>query len=342
MDWECGDAAADRRGARRGRRRRAAAARQPAADPDADGAARRGRRLRPGHRRVHGLDELAGAARDAPADDGVRVRDPRDEDALHLAAASAAAFGTKIFLYPEYVLMAALAEKIGRPVKWIESRRENYAATTHGRDHITYLEVGAKQRRHDHGAEGRRRSRTSAASSRRSRPGIPTTLYGRMLSGAYRIPAIHCQVIGVYTNTGMVDAYRGAGRPEATYVVERAIDLVARELGARSGRGAAAELHPARRLPLRPAASSPGSHYDSGEYEKALDRALEIVDYDDFRAEQEQARARGPLPRDRLLDLRRDLRRRAVGVDRDERRRAGAPASGRARTCASTSPARSS
>ena len=79
-----------------------------------------------------------------------------------------------------------------------------------------------------------------------------------MLSGAYRIPSIHCQVLGVYTNTGMVDAYRGAGRPEATYVVERAIDLVARELDLDPVERAAPELHPAGRVPVRPAASSPG------------------------------------------------------------------------------------
>ena len=139
-------------------------------------------------------------------------------------------FGTKIFLYPEYVLVAALAEKIGRPVKWIETRSENYAATTHGRDHVTYLEVGAKRDGTITALKAKTYANLGGVLSTIA-PGIPTTLYGRMLSGAYRIPTIHCQVLGVYTNTGMVDAYRGAGRPEATYVVERAVDLVARELG---------------------------------------------------------------------------------------------------------------
>ena len=100
------------------------------------------------------------------------------------------AFGSKIFLYPEYVLVAALAEKLGRPVKWVETRRENYAATTHGRDHVTQLEVGAKR---DGTITALRVDTLANLGGILSTiaPGIPTTLYGRMLSGAYRIPAIH-------------------------------------------------------------------------------------------------------------------------------------------------------
>jgi len=207
--------------------------------------------------------------------------------ALHVGGG----FGTKIFLYPEYVLMAALAEKVGRPVKWVETRRENYAATTHGRDHVTYLEIGAKR----DGTITALRAKTYANLGgvlSTIAPGIPTTLYGRMLSGAYRIPNIHCRVLGVYTNTGMVDAYRGAGRPEATYVVERAVDLLAREL----------ELDPVeiRRRNFIPPEDFPydpgilrGLKYDTGDYEKALDRALEIVDYEGFRREQGEARRQG-------------------------------------------------
>src|SRR3954454_9920769 len=199
-------------------------------------------------------------------------------------------FGSKIFLYPEYVLAAALAEKVGRPVKWVETRSENYAATTHGRDHVTYLRVGAKSDGTITALDARTYANLGGILSTIA-PGIPTTLYGRMLSGAYRIPAIHCHVTGVYTNTGMVDAYRGAGRPEATYVLERAVDLVALRLG----------LHPAdvrRRnfiqpdeFPYDPGILN-GLAYDTGDYEKALDRALEVVGYEAFR--REQAAARGP------------------------------------------------
>jgi carbon-monoxide dehydrogenase large subunit len=202
------------------------------------------------------------------------------------------AFGTKIFLYPEYVLLAALAKKLGRPVKWIETRRENYTATTHGRDHISYVEVGAKRDGTLTALKVKTYANLGGVLSTIA-PGVPTTLYGRMLSGAYRIPAIHCQVIGVYTNTGMVDAYRGAGRPEATYLVERAVDLVAHELGLDPVDVRRRNFIPPDAFPYDPAGILAGLAYDSGEYERALDRALELVDYDGFRAEQEEARKQG-------------------------------------------------
>jgi carbon-monoxide dehydrogenase large subunit len=201
------------------------------------------------------------------------------------------AFGTKIFLYPEYVLMAALAEKIGRPVKWIETRRENYTATTHGRDHVSYLEIGAKRDGTLTALKVRTVANLGGVLSTIA-PGIPTTLYARMLSGAYRIPAIHCQVLGVYTNTGMVDAYRGAGRPEATYLVERAVDLVAHELGLDPVDVRRRNFIPPDAFPYDPGILA-GLSYDSGEYEGALDRALELVDYKGFRAEQAEARKGG-------------------------------------------------
>jgi aerobic carbon-monoxide dehydrogenase large subunit len=201
------------------------------------------------------------------------------------------AFGTKIFLYPEYVLVAGLAEKTGRPVKWMESRSENYVATTHGRDHVTYLRVGAKRDGTITALKVKTLANLGGVLSTIA-PGIPTTLYGRMVSGAYKIPNIHCQVRGVYTNTGMVDAYRGAGRPEATYAVERAVDLVSREL----------ELDPVdvRRRNFIPPDAFPydpgilaGLSYDSGDYDKTLSRALELVGYEDFRKSQEAARKEG-------------------------------------------------
>src|SRR5437763_2191141 len=200
-------------------------------------------------------------------------------------------FGSKIYLYPEYVLMAALAEKVGRPVKWVETRRENYVATTHGRDHVTYLRVGAKQDGTITAFDANTYANLGGVLSTIA-PGIPTTLYGRMLSGAYRIPAIHCRVRGVYTNTGMVDAYRGAGRPEATYAVERAVDLVARRLGLDPVDVRRRNFIPADAFPYDPGLLN-GLKYDTGDYEKTLARALEIVGYDGFRAKQEQARKEG-------------------------------------------------
>ena len=114
-----------------------------------------------------------------------------------------------------------------------------------------------------------------------------------MLSGAYRIPNIHCQVLGVYSNTGMVDAYRGAGRPEATYVVERAVDLVARELDLDPVDVRRKNFIPSDAFPYDPVGILKGLKYDTGDYEKPLDRALEIVGYEDFRREQEEARKQG-------------------------------------------------
>jgi len=207
--------------------------------------------------------------------------------ALHVGGG----FGTKIFLYHEYVLMAALAQKLERPIKWMETRTENYAATTHGRDHITYLKVGAKRDGTITALKAKTYANLGGVLSTIA-PGIPTTLYGRMLSGAYRIPNIHCQVLGIYTNTGMVDAYRGAGRPEATYVVERAVDLVAKQLELDPVEVRRKNFIPPDAFPYDPGILN-GLKYDTGEYEKPLDRALEIVDYDGFRAEQEQARREG-------------------------------------------------
>src|SRR3989440_1643141 len=200
-------------------------------------------------------------------------------------------FGSKIYLYPEYVLMAALAEEVYRPVKWIETRRENYAATTHGRDHVTYLRVGAKRDGTITALDASTVANLGGILATIA-PGIPTTLYRRMLSGAYRIPAIHCRVRGVYTNTGMVDAYRGAGRPEATYAVERAVDLVARELDLDPVEVRRRNFIPLDAFPYDPGVLN-GLKYDTGDYEKTLARALEIVGYDDFRAKQEQARKEG-------------------------------------------------
>ncbi|MBI5930673.1 MAG: molybdopterin-dependent oxidoreductase [Chloroflexi bacterium] len=200
-------------------------------------------------------------------------------------------FGAKIFLYPEYCLMVALSRKIGRPVKWMETRSENYIATTHGRDHITEIEVGAKKDGTITALKVNTYANLGGVLSTIA-PGIPTTLYGRMLSGTYRIPNIFCHVYGVYTNTGMVDAYRGAGRPEATYVIERAVDLVAHELGLDPVAIRRKNFIPPDAFPYDPVILN-GLKYDSGEYAKALDLALKMLGYESFRKEQAEARKQG-------------------------------------------------
>ena len=202
-------------------------------------------------------------------------------------------FGAKIFMYPEYVLTTALSKKVGRPVKWVETRSENYIATTHGRDHVTDVEVGANRDGTITALKVRTYANLGGILSTVA-PGIPTTLYGRMLSGAYSFPNIYCHVTGVYTNTGMVDAYRGAGRPEATYVVERAVDLVASELGMDPVEVRRKNFVPNDAFPYEPNDNLlNGLSYDSGDYDKALDMALEMTGYEDFRAEQAAARAEG-------------------------------------------------
>ncbi|MDR7522761.1 MAG: xanthine dehydrogenase family protein molybdopterin-binding subunit [Armatimonadota bacterium] len=202
------------------------------------------------------------------------------------------AFGSKIYLYPEYCLVAALAKKVGRPVKWLETRKENYVATTHGRDHITDLEVGARADGTVVALKVKTLANLGGILSTIA-PGIPTTLYGRMLSGAYRIPNISCNVVGVYTNTGMVDAYRGAGRPEATYVVERAMDLVAHKTGLDPAEVRRRNFIPPEAFPYDPVGILAGLRYDSGDYDRALTRALQMAGYEAFRREQAQARRQG-------------------------------------------------
>jgi carbon-monoxide dehydrogenase large subunit len=198
-------------------------------------------------------------------------------------------FGSKLYLYPEEVIIATLAKTTGRPVKWIEERRENYVATTHGRDQVQYVEVAAMRDGTITGLRVKSIANMGAYLSTFA-PGIPTILFGLMLAGNYRIPNIACEVIGVHTNTTLVDAYRGAGRPEATYLVERAVDLTARELG----------MDPAeiRRRNFVAASAFPhttatGVTYDSGNYQPTLDKALDIAGYQQLRREQAQLRQQG-------------------------------------------------
>jgi aerobic carbon-monoxide dehydrogenase large subunit len=198
-------------------------------------------------------------------------------------------FGSKLYLYPEEVIVATLAKMTGRPVKWIEERRENYVATTHGRDQVQYVEVAANRDGTITGLRVKSIANMGAYLSTFA-PGIPTILFGLMLAGNYRIPNIACEVTGVHTNTTLVDAYRGAGRPEATYLVERAVDLTARELGMDPAEIRRRNFVPANAFPHTTAT---GVTYDSGNYQPTLDKALEIAGYQQLRQEQERSRQEG-------------------------------------------------
>src|SRR5437763_10214300 len=199
-------------------------------------------------------------------------------------------FGSKLNVYAEEALLGWIAIQLGKPVKWIETRRENIQATIHGRGQIGYIEVGC---RNDGTVTGLRYNVFAdlGAYHQLLTPAIPT-LTGLMLSGCYKIPAIQINVTGVFTNTMATDAYRGAGRPEATYVVERALDLVAAELGKDPVELRRKNFPAPNEFPFKTAT---GLFYDSGNYEGALKKALDISGYTKLREEQAKARKEGRL-----------------------------------------------
>ncbi|HEY8799613.1 MAG TPA: xanthine dehydrogenase family protein molybdopterin-binding subunit [Candidatus Limnocylindrales bacterium] len=211
------------------------------------------------------------------------------------------AFGSKIFCYADMALVMHASKLIGgRPVKWVESRRESYGSTIHGRDHITYIEIAGKK---DGEVTGLRVKTLANLGGRLSTigPGVPTTLYGRVLSGCYKIPNVYAEVTGVYTNTTFVDAYRGAGRPEATYVVERAMDLFAAEIGMDRAAIRRKNFLTPDQFPydnpsgLGTAVNGEKIYIDSGNYEPALNKALIAADYDDLAKAKAEAKSRGKL-----------------------------------------------
>jgi carbon-monoxide dehydrogenase large subunit len=200
-------------------------------------------------------------------------------------------FGSKVFLYNEEVVCSWASRKLKRPVRWTASRSEAYVTDAHGRDHVTDAEIALSP---DGKMLGLRVKTTANLGAYLSTfaPAIPTFLYGTLLNGVYTIGAIHCEVTGVFSNTTAVDAYRGAGRPEACYVLERIV-----EAGARAIKMDVAEL---RRKNFIPKFS--GTYqtlvavaYDSGDYAASFDRCLQMLDYRKFRAEQEAARKQGRL-----------------------------------------------
>src|SRR5437879_703361 len=199
-------------------------------------------------------------------------------------------FGSKLNVYAEEALLGWISMQLGKPVKWIESRRENVQATIHGRAQVGTVEMGCKN---DGTITGLRYKVFAdlGAYHQLLTPAIPT-LTGLMLSGAYKIPAIQMNVTGVFTNKMSTDAYRGAGRPEATYVVERVMDIMARELNLDPVEVRRKNFPKADEFPFHTAT---GLDYDSGDYEAALAKALDLSGYQKLRAEQKKARDEGKL-----------------------------------------------
>jgi len=200
-------------------------------------------------------------------------------------------FGSKIFLYNEETVCTWATRQVKRPIRWTSSRREAFQTDAHGRDHVTDAEVALAK---DGKFLGLRVKTTANLGSYLSTfaPAVPTYLYGTLLNGVYEWPAIHAEVTGVFTNTTPVDAYRGAGRPEACYLLERMVDAAA----------AALKMDPAdiRKKNFIPKfdngyQTKVALSYDSGNYGAAFDKLLAMLDYKKFRTEQAAARAKGRL-----------------------------------------------
>jgi carbon-monoxide dehydrogenase large subunit len=196
-------------------------------------------------------------------------------------------FGAKLQVCAEEILCAWVSRKLGRPVKWIETRSEHMMATHHGRDQIDYVRMGAKRDGTITALDVRIVADLGAYFGILT-PAIPE-LSAFVMAGCYTIPNVHTHVTGVVTNKYTTDAIRGAGRPEATHLIEMMVDQVAAEIG----------MDPAevRRRNFIPKESFPyetpyGVVYDSGDYEPALDRMLEMLDYEGFRREQAELRER--------------------------------------------------
>src|SRR5215467_10147247 len=199
-------------------------------------------------------------------------------------------FGSKLNVYAEEALLGWISMQLGKPVKWIETRRENMQATIHGRGQVGDIEAAFKN---DGTLTGLRYSVFAdlGAYHQLLTPAIPT-LTGLMLSGAYKIPAIQMNVTGVFTNKMATDAYRGAGRPEATYVIERAMDVVARELNLDPVEVRRRNFPASSEFPFHTAT---GLEYDSGNYQAALDKALDMAGYQKLREQQQHERSNGRL-----------------------------------------------
>ncbi len=202
-------------------------------------------------------------------------------------------FGSKIFHYAEEALVTIAAKRVGRPVKWTAERSESFITDCHGRDHVTHAELAVRKDGKVLGLRITTYANLGAYLSTFS-TAVPTYLYGTLWQGVYDTPAIYGEVYGVFTHTTPVDAYRGAGRPESTYLLERLMDTAARKLGMDP-----AEFRRKNFIPPFDGVNQPGYQtqvalqYDSGNYEATLNKALEIIDYPALRKQQEEARKKG-------------------------------------------------
>jgi carbon-monoxide dehydrogenase large subunit len=200
-------------------------------------------------------------------------------------------FGVKQFHYAEEAVVTWAAAKVGRPVKWVCDRAEGFVSDAHGRDHVTEAALALD-------ADGKflaLRVETIANLGgyiSTFGPNIPTNLYGPLLAGVYTTPAIYCEVKVVFTNTVPVDAYRGAGRPEATFVLERLVDIAATQLGLDKAEIRRRNMIPKEAYPYQTPVMV---QYDSGDPKGCLERSLEVADYAGFAARKAASARTGKL-----------------------------------------------
>ncbi len=198
-------------------------------------------------------------------------------------------FGSKIFHYAEEALVTWGAKKINRPIKWVADRSESFISDAHGRDHVTHAEMAFD----GHGLALGLKVDTLAnlgAYLSTFAPSVPTWLHGTLMAGQYTTPAIYVNVKAVFTNTVPVDAYRGAGRPEATYVLERLMSQAAAELGMDQ-----AEIRRKNFIKTFPYQTPVAVVYDTGDYEAHMAKALDLADYKGFEARRAASKSKGKL-----------------------------------------------
>jgi carbon-monoxide dehydrogenase large subunit len=198
-------------------------------------------------------------------------------------------FGSKIYQYPEEVIVLYASKKLNKPVKWAARRSESFVTDSHGRDHETVAELAVDAS----GLMTALRIHTIAnmgAYLTTFAPAVPTYLYGTLMAGTYKTPKIYCHVTAPFSNTVPVDAYRGAGRPEATFLLERLVDVMAHELGMDPMEFRRKNFIQPSEFPYQ---TPVALVYDSGNYEPAMDKAMEMIDYQGLRARQAELRKKG-------------------------------------------------
>ncbi|MEM9794828.1 MAG: xanthine dehydrogenase family protein molybdopterin-binding subunit, partial [Pseudomonadota bacterium] len=200
-------------------------------------------------------------------------------------------FGSKIYHYGEEALVLTAARKLGRPVRWTAERSESFLTDAHGRDHVTRIELATEADGTFIAIRTETMANVGAYLSNFS-TATPTFLHGTLMAGNYTVPNVYVNVKAVFTNTAPVDAYRGAGRPEATYSIERVIDKAARELGIDPVEIRRKNFVKPEQFPFTSAA---GLQYDIGDYDALMDKMSEVADLDGFEARRSESAAQGKL-----------------------------------------------